>query len=198
MRPFAHIEERPAPVERQTVEAVFLDKFGGIFALVRLLHLVESRERVVHREVFAVEPLALLENAPHALLKLREVGFGDRSGENEVVVQAILDGWSEAQRGARTHVQHGLRHDMGKAVAYPEKRLVAADVVCVHTVTPSSSSMPRKNPGWPSPSGVSRSFRPELEAVSFGQASCTAPGADSIRVAVGVVVFGLAFIGRES
>ena len=53
----------------------------------------------------------------HLLLDAREVGVGDRFGELEVVVEAVLDGRADGVLGARKEADDRLRHDVRGGVA---------------------------------------------------------------------------------
>src|SRR5262249_14625461 len=109
MRPLAHVEERTVAIERQRIEMLFVEEFDRVFALVRLFHVAESRERGVARQLFMVEALALLEDLAHALLDLREILFGERRRQYEVVVKAVLDRRTEAERGTGPQLEYRLR-----------------------------------------------------------------------------------------
>ena len=125
MRSFAHVEERSVAVEGQGVEAVLLHEFLGVFALVGLPHVVEPDEGFVERDLLLVEALALLEDLLHAPLELGKVDLGEGLGQDEVVVEPVLDRWTEAEGRTFPHFEHGLGQDMGETVPDPVELIVA-------------------------------------------------------------------------
>ena len=123
VRAFAHVQERAVAIEGKALEAVLRHQFGGVFALVRLLHGVQPRIGFGHRHLFPIEALPLLQDALHAAFEVREVGLGKGFAQDEVVVEAIVDGRAEAERGARAHLQHRLRQHVRQAVADAVERI---------------------------------------------------------------------------
>ena len=93
------------------------DQFRPVLPLVRLAHFLDALQRLGGREVFLVKALALLDDLPHAPFELREIRLGQRLAQEEVVVEAVLDGRTETQGGAGTQLQHRLRKHMRQAVA---------------------------------------------------------------------------------
>ena len=124
VRAFAHVEERAVAVEGQALQGVPLDQFLGVLALVGFAHLLESGEGLGDGHVLLVEALPLLENPAHAPLEFREVGLGERLAQDEVVVEAVVDGRAEAEGRALAHFEHRLGHDVGEAVPEPIELLV--------------------------------------------------------------------------
>src|SRR5690606_21216559 len=124
VRAVAHVEEGAVPVEAEVREALLLEELEGVLALVRLLHLLEARERLLARQLLALELLPRLDDALHALLDLGEVLLAQRLGEDEVVVEAIGDRRPEAERRAGTKLEHRLREHVREAVTDPVQILV--------------------------------------------------------------------------
>ena len=77
----------------------------------------EHRERLVHRQLEALDRLVLAHDPGHLLLDARQVGLGDGLGKLEVVVEAVLDGRADGVPGAREEADDRLRHDVGRGVA---------------------------------------------------------------------------------
>ena len=93
------------------------DQFRPVFPLVGLAHFLDALKRLGRGEVFLVKALALLDDLPHAPFELREIRLRQRLAQEEVVVEAVLDGRAETQGGAGTQLQHRLRKHMRQAVA---------------------------------------------------------------------------------
>ena len=72
----------------------------------------EHRERLVHRQLVALDRQVLAHDLGHLLLDARQVGLGDGLRQLEVVVEAVLDGRADGVLGAREEAQDGLRHDV--------------------------------------------------------------------------------------
>ena len=117
VRPFAHVQKRAVAIEGEALEAVLRHQLRRVFALVRLLHGVQPRIGFGQRNLFPIEALPLLEDALHAPLDIGEVRLGKGFAQDEVVVEAVLDGRAEAERGAWAHLQHRLRQHVRQAVA---------------------------------------------------------------------------------
>ena len=113
----AHVEEGSVAEEAQGGDALFVEKFLGVLLLVGLAHGVEALHGLLVGQVLLGELLVLLDDAPHALLDVGEILLANRLGQDEVVVEPIVDGRAEPQLAAGAHLQHGLRQDMGEAVA---------------------------------------------------------------------------------
>ena len=77
----------------------------------------EHRERLVDRQLEALDRLVLAHDLGHLLLDARQVGLGDGLGKLEVVVEAVLDGGADGVPGAREQADDGLRHDVRRGVA---------------------------------------------------------------------------------
>ena len=63
MRAFAHVEKRPIAIEAQVLDPLLLEELLGVFAFVRLTHLIESGHRRIKGKLLVVEPLSFLQNA---------------------------------------------------------------------------------------------------------------------------------------
>jgi hypothetical protein len=58
----------------------------------------------------ALESIVTLDNLAHALLDLLQVFRGERAGQVEIVVEAILDGRPDGNLCLGELFQYGLRH----------------------------------------------------------------------------------------
>ena len=70
-------------------------------------------------ELVAHERLRLGDDLAHPRLDALEVLLDERAAvrQLEVVVEAVLDGRADAERGAREQVEHGLGEHVGRGVA---------------------------------------------------------------------------------
>ena len=84
-----------------------------------VLVILEEHARRIGPDLVADEGLLLLDDLAHARFDAREVVFLEvlAVGKLEVVVEAVLDGRTDAERGAREQVEHGLRQHVGRRVA---------------------------------------------------------------------------------
>src|SRR5581483_9147108 len=98
---------------------------GGIdeLDLVRLVLLLEAVLRLVARELLALPVATLLELALDLGLDLGEIRFGDRLGEVEVVVEAVLDRRPDRDLHARVQPTHRLREQMRRRVPEHVQRI---------------------------------------------------------------------------
>ena len=85
--------------------------------------LAERRQGLVDRQLGAHRRVVLGDDLLHLGLDAREVGLGDRLGQLEVVVEAVLDGRADRVLGARPEPQDGLRHDVRGGVTQDLERL---------------------------------------------------------------------------
>ena len=78
----------------------------------RLAHRADPLERLVARQLFLLERLVLPDDPAHLLLDGLELALRDLGalGEQEVVVEAVVDRRPEAQQSARMQLLHRLRH----------------------------------------------------------------------------------------
>ena len=65
----------------------------------------------------ADEVVAFVDDAAHDGFDAVEVALRDGHGELEVVVEAVVDGWADAEFGLGPDLDDGLRQDVGAAVA---------------------------------------------------------------------------------
>jgi len=77
----------------------------------------EHRQRLVDRQLEALQRQVLAHDLGHLLLDARQVGLGDGLGELEVVVEAVLDRRADSVPRAREETDDGLRHDVRGGVA---------------------------------------------------------------------------------
>ena len=93
--------------------------------LVRVV--VEQLERLGLGDLVADERLVLGDDLAHAGVELLEVVGLERAavGQLEVVVEAVLDGRADGERGPREQVEHGLGQHVGRRVAQREQAPVA-------------------------------------------------------------------------
>ena len=79
----------------------------------------EQRQPFVGGELVALEGLVLGDDLAHAGLDALEVVVGERLavGQVEVVVEAVLDGRADGERGPRVEAEHGLGEQVGGGVA---------------------------------------------------------------------------------
>ena len=114
MRPAAEVDEFPLTVERNRrgiVEAVdqlhfvafpaFLEKFDGVL----LGQLAAGNRQTTFHDLDS------------ARLDLFQIFRRERTVESEVVIEPIVQCRADRQLGRREHFLHGLRHDVGAAVA---------------------------------------------------------------------------------
>ncbi len=123
VRATAQVDERPLPVEgrrrhrravalrcrEQVVDDLDLERLIALDqrGARRLRGLLAELERVVGRDRFA-----------HPLLDLRQVVRRQRSRQQEVVVEPVLDHRPDAELGAREEVEHRLGQHVRRAVAH--------------------------------------------------------------------------------
>ena len=77
----------------------------------------EHGQRLVDRDLEASDGFVLGDDLGHLLLDARQVGVGDRLRQEEVVVEAVLDGRPDGVLGARPEAQDRLGHDVAGRVA---------------------------------------------------------------------------------
>ena len=124
MGAFAHVQEGAVAVEGKLLQAVLFDQLRAVLTLVWLPHLVDALQGGGGRQVLPIKALTLLEDPPHALLDFGEVRLGKLLAQDEVVVEAVLDGRAEPKSGAGPQLQHRLRQHMGQAVANPVQLII--------------------------------------------------------------------------
>jgi hypothetical protein len=83
----------------------------------------------------AAEPLALLDDRPHPLLDGLQVLGGERSGDIEVVVEAVLHRRADSQLGVREQLLHRLRHHVRRGVAQDVPSVGRSDLHRLHGVS---------------------------------------------------------------
>src|SRR5436309_12743463 len=84
--------------------------------LVVLLALAEELEGIGHAHVAVLEGRVSFHDLAHLLFDLPEVVRREGPREVEVVVEAILDRWTETELGAREELEHRAGHDVGGRV----------------------------------------------------------------------------------
>ena len=96
--------------------AVF--EFFNQFVLVGLAVFAEELERIGLGDVFADQCFLALHQFLHFLFDFGEVVFADGNsrGGHHVVVEAVFDGGSDAELGARPEFLHGFGHEVGRSM----------------------------------------------------------------------------------
>ena len=123
VRTTAEVGEIPLGVERDVA-------LGGVDQLDLVLLTLggEARLRLVTRDLLAAPLAPFLQLAAHLVLDLREVGLGDRLGELEVVVEAVLDRRADRDLHARIEPPHRLREQVRRGVPQHVERVRIARV----------------------------------------------------------------------
>jgi hypothetical protein len=86
--------------------------------LVGLAELLEVGTPSVRVQYLSNESVVRGHRGGHTLLDAPQILRRERARELEVVVEAALDGWADAQLGAREEIHHGLRHDVRRGVTH--------------------------------------------------------------------------------
>ena len=126
MRSFAHVNEGAVGVEAQGLEPVLFRQLAAVLGLIGFTHFLQARQRVLDGEILSLEDLILLDDVLHTALDFGKIFRRDRLGQDEVVVEAIIDRWPEAPRAARTNVENGLRHHVSERMAETIERVLVA------------------------------------------------------------------------
>ena len=117
MRAFAQIPERPVAVKRE--------RFALCRQILHLLHLVglsgplQPSAHFFCAHLLALKGLPRVDDAAHTLFQIREVLWSERLFEVEVIVEPMLDRWTETELGIGSDFQHGLRQNMGERMPKP-------------------------------------------------------------------------------
>jgi len=110
---------RPPAEIREAVMRVGRDRLalGQLLKQLQLVRLVsEQAAGLLPGDFPAHERMPRLDALDHEVRDLAQVVFGQRTGQLKVVVEAILDGWANAQFRTWEEFQHRLRHDVGGRV----------------------------------------------------------------------------------
>ncbi len=92
-------------------------QFADQLALVRIAFLFEMLERVRLGNGDTLESLLLAGQFEHLLLYLREVSLGEGLAIHvDIIIEAILDGRSDAELDTRIQGFEGFRHQVGRGV----------------------------------------------------------------------------------
>jgi hypothetical protein len=128
VRAAAEVLERAVAVERDGLHPFVADQVLDQLDLVVLALGAEDLDRLVRREVAALERLVGLDVGAHRRLDPLQVLLvdGDTGWEVEVVVEALLDRRPDRHLGARVELGDRLRHDVGGVVADQLQRLGVA------------------------------------------------------------------------
>lgn len=95
------------------------------FDLVGVALLGELFERFGLGNLAADERLFLTGQLHHLGFDFRKVGFGDRHGRVDIVVEAVLDGRADAELHTGVHIGEGGGQKMGRGMAHELEALVA-------------------------------------------------------------------------
>ena len=128
VRAAAQVGERAVGIERDGGRAFVLDQVFDQLHLVRLLLQMEALKCVLHADVLAHERLVGVDVLLHRRLDPREVLVVDHDpiGEVEVVVEAVLDRWADADLHARIELEHRGGEDVRRVVAHELEGLLPA------------------------------------------------------------------------
>ena len=123
VRPTAQVDERTLPVEGRAAAPAPLALGGGHevvdnLDLERLVMLDEEGAGLGRRQLGQLERLVGRDALAHARLDRGEVVRGEGPRQQEVVVEAVLDGRADAQLGAREQVEDRLGHDVRRRMAH--------------------------------------------------------------------------------
>ena len=89
----------------------------------RLVQILQQLDRLGPLDVDPLKRLVFLDDFGHFGLDLREVGFGDRAFELEIVVETVVDGRAECELNPLEQPHHCPRHDVGGRMAHKLERL---------------------------------------------------------------------------
>ena len=98
--------------------------------LVLLVALLEVGDGLLRRNVPGLELEVALHDALHARLDVDKVVGRERTGQVEVVVEAVGDRRADGHAGLGEDLEHRLRHDVGAGVANLPQLVAAGRAVC--------------------------------------------------------------------
>ena len=121
----AEIDEVPLPIEGHAPDV------GGEaledLHLERLAPLLVVADRLVPLHLLAHDRVVSFGQLPHAGLDPAEIGFRERLGPPEVVVEPVLDRRADGEPSPRVDLAHRLRHEVSGRV--PERRQGVGETV---------------------------------------------------------------------
>ena len=98
VRSFAHVQKWSVAVERKLCSIVAIQEFERVFTFVRLIHFAELFEGIIFGQRFTIEPLAFFDDTAHGLFEFGEILVRYRLRQNEIVVEAVLNGRPKSER----------------------------------------------------------------------------------------------------
>jgi hypothetical protein len=96
---------------------VLLHELLGVFAFVRFAHGIDFFVSRGGREIFSLEGLALIRKLSHQFFEFWKIFFVKRSGQNKIVVKAIVDGGAKPQLRSWAHFLNGHSQKVGQGMA---------------------------------------------------------------------------------